>query len=74
MVAVNLAGFFHLTQKVAARMLQTGSGHIVNITATIAELSERLGQAGLPGPVLVMIRNTVSAAVGAALRRSNAMG
>ncbi|WP_454633410.1 SDR family NAD(P)-dependent oxidoreductase [Bradyrhizobium cenepequi] len=37
MVAVNLAGFFHLTQKVAARMLQTGSGHIVNITATIAE-------------------------------------
>jgi NAD(P)-dependent dehydrogenase (short-subunit alcohol dehydrogenase family) len=37
MVAVNLAGFFHLTQKVAARMLQAGSGHIVNITATIAE-------------------------------------
>jgi NAD(P)-dependent dehydrogenase (short-subunit alcohol dehydrogenase family) len=37
MVAVNLAGFFHLTQKVAARMLQAGSGHIVNITAAIAE-------------------------------------
>jgi NAD(P)-dependent dehydrogenase (short-subunit alcohol dehydrogenase family) len=35
--AVNLAGFFHLTQKVAARMLQAGSGHIVNITAAIAE-------------------------------------
>lgn len=36
-VAINLAGFFHVTQKAAARMLQAGSGHIVNITATIAE-------------------------------------
>jgi NAD(P)-dependent dehydrogenase (short-subunit alcohol dehydrogenase family) len=36
-VAVNLAGFFHVTQKAAARMLQAGSGHIVNVTATIAE-------------------------------------
>jgi NAD(P)-dependent dehydrogenase (short-subunit alcohol dehydrogenase family) len=36
-VAVNLAGFFHVTQRAAARMLQAGSGHIVNITATIAE-------------------------------------
>lgn len=37
MVGVNLAGFFQLTQQVAARMLLAGSGHIVNITATIAE-------------------------------------
>jgi len=37
MVGVNLAGFFNLTQRVAARMLLAGSGHIVNITATIAE-------------------------------------
>ena len=37
MIAVNLAGFFHLSQKAAAWMLQLGSGHIVNITATIAE-------------------------------------
>jgi NAD(P)-dependent dehydrogenase (short-subunit alcohol dehydrogenase family) len=37
MTAVNLAGFFHVTQKVASSMLQAGSGHIVNITATIAE-------------------------------------
>jgi NAD(P)-dependent dehydrogenase (short-subunit alcohol dehydrogenase family) len=36
MVGVNLAGFFHLTQRAAARMLLAGSGHIVNITATIA--------------------------------------
>jgi NAD(P)-dependent dehydrogenase (short-subunit alcohol dehydrogenase family) len=37
MVAVNLAGFFRLTQRAAARMLQMGSGHIVNITTALAE-------------------------------------
>ena len=36
MVGVNLAGFFHLTRQAAATMLLAGSGHIVNITATIA--------------------------------------
>jgi NAD(P)-dependent dehydrogenase (short-subunit alcohol dehydrogenase family) len=36
MVGVNLAGVFHLTQRAAARMLLAGTGHIVNITATIA--------------------------------------
>ena len=35
-VAVNLSGFFHLSQLAASRMLQAGSGHIVTITATIA--------------------------------------
>jgi NAD(P)-dependent dehydrogenase (short-subunit alcohol dehydrogenase family) len=37
MLTVNLAGFFHLSQKAAAWMLRMGTGHIVNITATIAE-------------------------------------
>jgi NAD(P)-dependent dehydrogenase (short-subunit alcohol dehydrogenase family) len=37
MTGVNLAGFFHISQKAASWMLRTGSGHIVNITATIAE-------------------------------------
>jgi NAD(P)-dependent dehydrogenase (short-subunit alcohol dehydrogenase family) len=36
-IAVNLAGFFHISQKAASRMLRAGSGHIINITATIAE-------------------------------------
>ena len=36
-IAVNLAGFFRISQKVASWMLQAGSGHIINITATIAE-------------------------------------
>ena len=35
-VAVNLSGFFHLSQLAASRMLKAGCGHIVNITATIA--------------------------------------
>jgi uroporphyrin-III C-methyltransferase/precorrin-2 dehydrogenase/sirohydrochlorin ferrochelatase len=34
------------------------------VTASIAELPERLAQAGLPGPVLVMIGRTVSPAIG----------
>jgi uroporphyrin-III C-methyltransferase/precorrin-2 dehydrogenase/sirohydrochlorin ferrochelatase len=40
------------------------------VTASIAELPEQLAQAGLPGPVLVMIGNTVSSASGAQSRRS----
>ncbi len=37
MIAVNLAGFFHISQKVISEMLRTGAGHVVNVTATIAE-------------------------------------
>jgi NAD(P)-dependent dehydrogenase (short-subunit alcohol dehydrogenase family) len=37
MTATNLAGFFHISQRVASSMLRAGSGHIVSITATIAE-------------------------------------
>jgi NAD(P)-dependent dehydrogenase (short-subunit alcohol dehydrogenase family) len=35
--AVNLAGFFHMSQKAISAMLRAGSGHVINITATIAE-------------------------------------
>ena len=34
---VNLHGFFHVSQKAAAWMLKAGSGHIVNITASLAD-------------------------------------
>ena len=37
MVGVNLTGFFLLTQRAVAEMLKGGGGHIVNITATLAE-------------------------------------
>jgi NAD(P)-dependent dehydrogenase (short-subunit alcohol dehydrogenase family) len=36
-VGVNLTGFFWLTQRAIAEMLKRGSGHIVNITTTLAD-------------------------------------
>jgi NAD(P)-dependent dehydrogenase (short-subunit alcohol dehydrogenase family) len=36
-VATNLAGFFHVTQAVAAEMLKQGSGHIVSITTSLTD-------------------------------------
>ena len=35
--AINVAGFFHITQAAIAQMTRQGSGHVVNITATIAD-------------------------------------
>jgi NAD(P)-dependent dehydrogenase (short-subunit alcohol dehydrogenase family) len=35
--AVNLAGFFQMSQKAISAMLRAGSGHVMNIAATIAE-------------------------------------
>jgi NAD(P)-dependent dehydrogenase (short-subunit alcohol dehydrogenase family) len=46
-LSVNLAGFFHISQKAAARMLEQKSGHIVNITATLAEQPQKLVPAAL---------------------------
>lgn len=37
MLSANLAGFFQLSQRVARQMLERGSGHIVNVTAALAE-------------------------------------
>jgi NAD(P)-dependent dehydrogenase (short-subunit alcohol dehydrogenase family) len=35
--AVNLAGFFHITQRVIPEMVKQGSGHIVNITTSLVD-------------------------------------
>jgi len=40
MVGVNLTGFFTLTQLAIAEMLKRGSGHIVNITTTLADYAD----------------------------------
>jgi NAD(P)-dependent dehydrogenase (short-subunit alcohol dehydrogenase family) len=32
--AVNLMGFFNITQRVVSQMLQAGSGHVVNMTSS----------------------------------------
>ena len=36
-MAVNLAGFFHITQPVIRQMLTQGNGHIVNITTSLVD-------------------------------------
>jgi NAD(P)-dependent dehydrogenase (short-subunit alcohol dehydrogenase family) len=36
-LATNLDGFFHITQAAIAEMEKQGSGHVVNITTTLAE-------------------------------------
>ena len=36
-IATNLAGFFHVTQRVVTEMLKRGSGHIVNITTSLVD-------------------------------------
>ena len=43
-------GFFHVTRKAAAWMLGAGSGHIVNITATIAGAAHGGASRGARGP------------------------
>src|SRR5262245_8077860 len=35
MLAVNLAGFFHVSQRAVRQMLAQGGGHIVNLTTTL---------------------------------------
>jgi NAD(P)-dependent dehydrogenase (short-subunit alcohol dehydrogenase family) len=40
-IGVNLGGFFWLTQRAITEMLKRGSGHVVNISATVAEYSSQ---------------------------------
>jgi NAD(P)-dependent dehydrogenase (short-subunit alcohol dehydrogenase family) len=39
-VGVNLAGFFWTTQRVIAEMAKQGSGHVVQISATVADVAD----------------------------------
>jgi NAD(P)-dependent dehydrogenase (short-subunit alcohol dehydrogenase family) len=39
-IGVNLTGFFVLTQRVIPEMLKRGSGHVVNISTTLAEYAD----------------------------------
>lgn len=47
-VAVNLGGFFHVSQCAAAAMLRQGSGHIVSITTTLVDQALIAIPAALP--------------------------
>jgi NAD(P)-dependent dehydrogenase (short-subunit alcohol dehydrogenase family) len=44
---VNLTGFFWLTQRAIAEMLKQNAGHVVNISATIAEVANSASPAAL---------------------------
>jgi NAD(P)-dependent dehydrogenase (short-subunit alcohol dehydrogenase family) len=52
MLSTNLAGFFHITQRALRRMEPQGWGHIVNITATVAEQPV----AGVPAALASLVK------------------
>jgi NAD(P)-dependent dehydrogenase (short-subunit alcohol dehydrogenase family) len=40
LIAVNLAGFFHITTRTIKQMLEQGRGHVVNVSTTLVEHAE----------------------------------
>ena len=46
--AVNLAGFFHITQRTIPQMLSQGGGHIVNISTSLVDHADSARPAALP--------------------------
>jgi NAD(P)-dependent dehydrogenase (short-subunit alcohol dehydrogenase family) len=47
-VAVNLTGFFHITQRAIAQMVKQGSGHVVNISTSLVDHADSTRPAALP--------------------------
>jgi NAD(P)-dependent dehydrogenase (short-subunit alcohol dehydrogenase family) len=45
--AVNLAGFFHITQRVIPQLVTQGSGHIVNISASLVDHADSTSPSAL---------------------------
>jgi NAD(P)-dependent dehydrogenase (short-subunit alcohol dehydrogenase family) len=56
-MAVNVAGFFHITQRAAAEMLKQGSGHIVSITTSIVDQP----MAGVPAALASLTKGALNA-------------
>jgi NAD(P)-dependent dehydrogenase (short-subunit alcohol dehydrogenase family) len=48
LIAVNLAGFFHMTTRAITHMLDQGRGHIVNVSTTLVEQADSSRPAALP--------------------------
>jgi NAD(P)-dependent dehydrogenase (short-subunit alcohol dehydrogenase family) len=55
---VNLGGFFWLTQRVITEMLKRSAGHVVNISATIAEVAD----SGSPSVLAALTKGGLAAA------------
>jgi NAD(P)-dependent dehydrogenase (short-subunit alcohol dehydrogenase family) len=47
MTGVNLAGFFHMTQRCIGQMVAQGGGHIVNMTTSLVDHAERASPSAL---------------------------
>jgi NAD(P)-dependent dehydrogenase (short-subunit alcohol dehydrogenase family) len=47
LIAVNLAGFFHITTRTIKQMLDRGAGHVVNVSTTLVEYAESKTPAAL---------------------------
>jgi NAD(P)-dependent dehydrogenase (short-subunit alcohol dehydrogenase family) len=58
MLSTGLSGFFSITQRVLSRMETQGSGHIVNITATVAEQPVN----GVPAVLVSMVKGGLNSA------------
>jgi len=56
-MAVNVAGFFHITQRAVAEMLKRGSGHIVSITTSMVEQPI----AGVPAALAALTKGALNA-------------
>jgi NAD(P)-dependent dehydrogenase (short-subunit alcohol dehydrogenase family) len=56
-MAVNVAGFFHVTQRAAAAMLKQGAGHIVSISTALVDQP----LAGVPAALAAMTKGALSA-------------
>jgi NAD(P)-dependent dehydrogenase (short-subunit alcohol dehydrogenase family) len=56
-ISVNLAGFFHVSQHAAARMLSQRSGHIVNITTSLVDQP----MAGVPAAMASLTKGGLDA-------------
>jgi NAD(P)-dependent dehydrogenase (short-subunit alcohol dehydrogenase family) len=57
-LSTSLAGFFYITQRAVGRMETQRSGHIVNITATVAEQPVK----GVPAVLVSMVKAGLNAA------------
>jgi NAD(P)-dependent dehydrogenase (short-subunit alcohol dehydrogenase family) len=57
-IGVNLTGFFTLTQRVIGEMLKRGSGHIVNISATLADYAD----SGTPSVLTALTKGGLASA------------
>jgi NAD(P)-dependent dehydrogenase (short-subunit alcohol dehydrogenase family) len=58
MIAVNLAGFFHITQLAVAEMERQGSGHVVQITTSMVDHA----MSGVPAVLAALTKGGLNAA------------